>query len=73
MPIELHASGGAEVVLNFPQQLMRTMVYTCDHVPAQMLKSYGTVRDVMPTAELRGLSPTGPGKTSWTGAEAWRC
>ncbi len=36
-----------------PQQLMRKMVYTCDHVPALELKSYGTVLDVVPGAELR--------------------
>jgi enoyl-CoA hydratase len=36
-----------------PQQLMRALVYTCDHVPAGELKSYGTVLDVLPAAELR--------------------
>src|SRR5689334_23080168 len=36
-----------------PQQLMRAMVYTCDPVPAQELKKYGTVLDVVPPAELR--------------------
>jgi enoyl-CoA hydratase len=36
-----------------PQQLMRAMVYTCDPVPALELKKYGTVLDVVPTAELR--------------------
>jgi enoyl-CoA hydratase len=36
-----------------PQQLMRAMVYTCDPVPAQELKRYGTVLDVVPAAELR--------------------
>src|ERR1700722_15508182 len=36
-----------------PQQLMRKMVYTCDHVPAMELKGYGTVLDVVPAAELR--------------------
>src|SRR5580698_2149082 len=36
-----------------PQQLMRKMVYTCDHVPALELKGYGTVLDVVPAAELR--------------------
>jgi enoyl-CoA hydratase/carnithine racemase len=36
-----------------PQQLMRKMVYTCDQVPALELKSYGTVLDVVPAAELR--------------------
>jgi enoyl-CoA hydratase len=39
-----------------PQQLVRAMVYTCDHVPARMLKTYGTVLDVVPTAELRARS-----------------
>jgi enoyl-CoA hydratase len=36
-----------------PQQLLRAMVYTCDPVPALELKSYGTVLDVVPAAELR--------------------
>jgi enoyl-CoA hydratase len=36
-----------------PQQLMRAMVYTCDPVPAVTLKSYGTVLDVVPVAQLR--------------------
>src|SRR5580704_10592498 len=36
-----------------PQQLMRKMVYTCDHVPALELKGYGTVLDVVPAADLR--------------------
>jgi enoyl-CoA hydratase len=36
-----------------PQQLMRKMVYTCDPVPALELKSYGTVLEVVPAAELR--------------------
>ncbi|HEY2507571.1 MAG TPA: enoyl-CoA hydratase family protein [Streptosporangiaceae bacterium] len=36
-----------------PQQLMRTMVYTCDPVPASELKQYGTVLDVVPATELR--------------------
>ena len=36
-----------------PQQLMRTMVYTCEPVPALELKRFGTVLDVVPAAELR--------------------
>jgi enoyl-CoA hydratase len=36
-----------------PQQLMRAMVYTCDPVPALELKTYGTVLDVVPAAELQ--------------------
>ena len=36
-----------------PQQRLRAMVYTCDPVPARELKDYGTVLDVVPTAELR--------------------
>jgi enoyl-CoA hydratase len=39
-----------------PQQLMRAMVYTCDPVPAQELKRYGTVLDVVPAAELRAAA-----------------
>jgi enoyl-CoA hydratase len=37
-----------------PQQLMRTMVYTCDPVPATELARLGTVLQVVPAAELRG-------------------
>jgi enoyl-CoA hydratase len=36
-----------------PQQLMRAMVYTCDPVPVQELKKYGTVLDVVPAPQLR--------------------
>ncbi len=36
-----------------PQQLMRTMVYTCRSVPAAQLHAFGTVLDVVPAAELR--------------------
>ena len=36
-----------------PQQLMRTMVYTCRTVTAQQLLSFGTVLDVVPGPELR--------------------
>jgi len=36
-----------------PQQLMRTMVYTCRTVTAQQLHGFGTVLDVVPTAGLR--------------------
>jgi enoyl-CoA hydratase/carnithine racemase len=36
-----------------PQQLMRTMVYTCRTVTAQQLLSFGTVLDVVPPADLR--------------------
>ncbi len=39
-----------------PQQLMRAMVYTCDPVPALTLKSYGTVLDVVPLAQLRAAA-----------------
>ena len=39
-----------------PQQLMRSMVYTCDQVPAQLLHSYGTVLEVVPRAELAGAA-----------------
>jgi enoyl-CoA hydratase len=37
-----------------PQQLMRTMVYTCDPVPATELVRYGTVLAVVGREELRG-------------------
>jgi enoyl-CoA hydratase len=36
-----------------PQQLMRTMVYTCRTVPARDLVRFGTVLEVVPAAELR--------------------
>jgi enoyl-CoA hydratase len=36
-----------------PQQLMRTMVYTCRTVTAQQLHAFGTVLEVVPPAELR--------------------
>ena len=36
-----------------PQQLMRTMVYTCRTVTAQQLLSFGTVLDVVPAPDLR--------------------
>jgi enoyl-CoA hydratase len=39
-----------------PQQLMRTMVYTCRTVTAQQLLSFGTVLDVVPPAELRAAA-----------------
>jgi enoyl-CoA hydratase len=39
-----------------PQQLMRTMVYTCRTVTAQQLLSFGTVLDVVPPAELRSAA-----------------
>src|SRR5580693_4726526 len=36
-----------------PQQLMRTMVYTCRTVSAAQLLAFGTVLEVVPPAELR--------------------
>ena len=39
-----------------PQQLMRTMVYTCRAVTAQQLLTFGTVLDVVPPAELRAAA-----------------
>src|SRR6266568_4834270 len=36
-----------------PQQLMRTMVYTCRTVTARQLLAFGTVFEVVPAAELR--------------------
>jgi enoyl-CoA hydratase len=36
-----------------PQQLMRTMVYTCRTVTAQQLLAFGTVLEVVPPGELR--------------------
>jgi enoyl-CoA hydratase len=39
-----------------PQQLMRTMVYTCRTVTARQLLGFGTVLDVVPTAGLRAAA-----------------
>jgi enoyl-CoA hydratase len=39
-----------------PQQLMRTMVYTCRTVTAQQLLSFGTVLDVVPPTGLRAAA-----------------
>jgi len=39
-----------------PQQLMRTMVYTCRTVTAQQLLAFGSVLDVVPTQDLRGAA-----------------
>ena len=39
-----------------PQQLMRTMVYTCRTVTAQQLLSFGTVLDVVPPPDLRAAA-----------------
>jgi enoyl-CoA hydratase len=39
-----------------PQQLMRTMVYTCRTVTAAQLASFGTVLDVVPPDELRAAA-----------------
>lgn len=39
-----------------PQQLMRTMVYTCRPVTAQQLLSFGTVLDVVPAGRLRAAA-----------------
>ena len=39
-----------------PQQLMRTMVYTCRTVPATQLHAYGTVLDVVPADQLRSAA-----------------
>jgi enoyl-CoA hydratase len=36
-----------------PQQLMRTMVYTCRTVTARQLLAFGTVLDVVPAPDLR--------------------
>ncbi len=36
-----------------PQQLMRTMVYTCRTVPAAQLHAYGSVLEVVPVDRLR--------------------
>jgi enoyl-CoA hydratase len=39
-----------------PQQLMRTMVYTCRPVTAEQLLAFGTVLDVVPPADLRSAA-----------------
>jgi enoyl-CoA hydratase len=39
-----------------PQQLMRTMVYTCRTVTAAQLAGFGTVLDVVPPGELRAAA-----------------
>jgi enoyl-CoA hydratase len=39
-----------------PQQLMRTMVYTCRTVPAGQLLAYGTVLEVVPADQLRAAA-----------------
>jgi enoyl-CoA hydratase len=39
-----------------PQQLMRTMVYTCRSVTAAQLHAFGTVLDVVPNGELRATA-----------------
>jgi len=39
-----------------PQQLMRTLVYTCRTVTARQLQDFGTVLDVVPAAELRAAA-----------------
>jgi enoyl-CoA hydratase len=39
-----------------PQQLMRTMVYTCRNVPAAQLHAFGSVIDVVPAADLRSAA-----------------
>jgi enoyl-CoA hydratase len=41
-----------------PQQLMRTMVYTCRPVTAEQLLVFGTVLDVVPPADLRAAATT---------------
>jgi enoyl-CoA hydratase len=45
-----------------PQQLMRTMVYTCRTVTAQQLLSFGTVLDVVAPEELRAAARTAAGE-----------
>ena len=55
-----------------PQQRMRAMVYTCEPVPALELKSYGTVLDVVPAAELRTAARELAGKIAGKGAEIIR-
>jgi enoyl-CoA hydratase len=39
-----------------PQQLMRTMVYTCRNVSATQLHAFGTVLDVVPAEQLRSAA-----------------
>ncbi len=39
-----------------PQQLMRTMVYTCRTIPASQLHAFGTVLDVVPADQLRSAA-----------------
>jgi enoyl-CoA hydratase len=39
-----------------PQQLMRTMVYTCRTVTARQLHAFGTVLEVVPPRELRAAA-----------------
>ncbi len=39
-----------------PQQLMRTMVYTCRSVPAAQLHAYGSVLEVVPKDQLRAAA-----------------
>jgi enoyl-CoA hydratase/carnithine racemase len=39
-----------------PQQLMRTMVYTCRTVTGQQLRDFGTVLDVVPAQDLRAAA-----------------
>ena len=36
-----------------PQQLMRAMVFTCDHVPARDLLRFGTVLELVPAGQLQ--------------------
>jgi enoyl-CoA hydratase len=39
-----------------PQQLMRTMVYTCRNVSAKQLHEFGSVLEVVPADQLRGAA-----------------
>src|SRR5262245_44581746 len=39
-----------------PQQLMRTMVYTCRTVPAAQLLAFGSVLEVVPADQLRAAA-----------------
>jgi enoyl-CoA hydratase len=39
-----------------PQQLMRTMVYTCRSVPASALHQFGSVLEVVPREQLRAAA-----------------
>jgi enoyl-CoA hydratase len=55
-----------------PQQRMRAMVYTCDPVPAMDLKTYGTVLDVVPAAELMSTARELAGKIAAKDAETIR-